>query len=162
MRLFLATIALTFSIPAAAEPVDVTRVLKDTTTLISLPLNEQTVFCTDRGYGNVQLKVSVPDLDWLAHFDHRVFGEGVPCITGGACTDGRGPSLILDAAQPLETVPIRVVLSEHLTVDADAQTCTRILNEKVTSLIRRHKFDHYRSGEPETVPYAQCAAVLDL
>ena len=50
---------------AAAAPVETSRVLKDETTLIALELTSDSVFCTDRGYGNVQLKVSVPELDHL-------------------------------------------------------------------------------------------------
>lgn len=164
MRSFvLGALALALASSAQAEPVAVTRVLKDTTTIVSIPLNAETVFCTDRGYGNVQLKVSVPDLDWLAHFDHRVVGEGQPCITGGACEGGNGPDAILDADHPIELVPIRVVLKETLTIDEAAKTCTRYLTEEVTSLIRRHKFEHYRFADQATpVALEQCLAVQGL
>lgn len=156
-------LALAFAATARAEPRTEARVLKDTTTQVSIPLNAETVFCTERGYGIVQLKVSVPDLAWLAHFDHRVVGEGLPCITGGACSDTQNPGEIIDAAHPLETIPVRVVLSEQLTIDDEAKTCTRFLTEAVTSLIRRHKFEHYRySDEAVAVPYEQCLAVLGL
>lgn len=164
MRTFVfGALALAFASSAEAEPVSVTRVLKDTTTIVSIPLNAETVFCTDRGYGNVQLKVSVPDLDWLAHFDHRVVGEGLPCITGGACTDANGPGQILDADHPIESIPVRVVLKETLTIDEAAKSCTRYLTEEVSSLIRRHKFEHYRFADQATpVALEQCLAVLGL
>ena len=90
-------------------------------------------------------------------------GEGLPCITGGACIDGRGPEAILEADHPTESVPIRVVLKETLTIDEAAKTCTRYLTEEVSSLIRRHKFEHYRFADQATpVALEQCLAVLGL
>jgi hypothetical protein len=164
MRTIILLATLTLGATAAqAEPEVITRTLKDTTTIVSVALNEQTVFCTDRGYGNVQLKVSVPDLNWLAHFDHRVVGEGLPCITGGLCDAVRNPGAILDPEHPLESVPVRVVLTETLSLDHDAKTCTRFLTEEVTSLIRRHKFEHYRySDDVAPVAFEQCLAVRGL
>jgi hypothetical protein len=158
----LGTLALCYGGLAAAEPVTTTRVLKDTTTMVAVDLNEQTVFCTDRGYGNVQLKVSVPDLDVLAHFDHRVVGEGLPCITGGACDETRQPRDIIDPAHPFEVIPVRVVLKENVTVDYEAHTCARVLTEEVSSLIRRHKFVHERGGDVEQVPFDKCQALSGL
>jgi hypothetical protein len=46
----------------------VERVLKDETTMVALELNSENVFCTELGYGSVQLKINVPELDFLAHF----------------------------------------------------------------------------------------------
>lgn len=147
---------------AFAEPYQVTRVLKDTTTMSAVDLNPQTVFCTDRGYGNIQLKVSVPDLDLLAHFDHRVVGENQPCITGGRCIDGHGPGTILND-EPIDTIPLRVILTETLTIDPELKTCTRYVTEEVKSLIRGVKFNHHRADEDaKPMDFEKCMKVEGL
>src|SRR6187551_3279835 len=56
---------------ATSPPTVVERVLKDETSWVAIELNSQTVFCTAVGYSSAMLKVSIPDLDWIAHFDHR-------------------------------------------------------------------------------------------
>jgi hypothetical protein len=136
------------------------RVLKDTTTMVSVALNNESVFCTARGYGSVQLKISVPELSHLAHFDHRVVGESVACITGGECTDTNKPGNIVDPARPLSLVPVRVILSEQLTIDDEAKSCERVLTELVKSTIREQNFTHFRNGEPTAENYEKCLQVL--
>jgi hypothetical protein len=150
------------SIDAFADPVVVHRVLKDQTTMIALDLNDTSVFCTQRGYGNVQLKISVPDLDWLAHFDHRVEGEGLPCITGGRCTGTLTPAAIIDPADKISVVPMRVILTDELTIDDTAKTCTRQLREDVKSHIRGRNFFHQMWGANESVDYEKCKKVQHL
>src|SRR5690349_14105848 len=98
-----------FQVQAHASPVQISRVLKDTTTTVALELTDQTVFCTNRGYSQIELKVSVPDLEWLAHFDHKVVGERVPCITGGECSPDLQPTTILDPNETVALAPVRVV-----------------------------------------------------
>jgi len=139
-----------------------TRVLKDTTTMVAIDLNETTAFCTDRGYGNIQLKVSVPDLDILAHFDHRVVGEGQPCITAGRCSPSNGPGAIIDPKEPMAVVPMRVVLEDLVTIDEATATCSHQLRETVTSLIRGKKFSHLRSGLLEPMSYEKCLKLAGL
>ncbi len=163
MKTLLAAILAMSSLTAMAESVTTTRVLKDETTVIALKLTPDTVFCTDRGYGNIQLKVSVPDLDWLAHFDHRVFGEGLPCIAGGRCDETRNPGAILNSTNAYDVVPVRVILSEILEIDADAKTCTRSLQETVKAHIRGVDFSHDRYDEaPALVEFERCNLVKNL
>lgn len=148
------------SVASAAGPNSYTveRVLKDSTTMSLIELNEQTVFCTARGYGNVQLKVSVPELDELAHFDHRVVGERLPCITGGACSDALQPGLLIRPNERFALAPIRVILKETLQIDPDAKTCQRMLQEEVRSVIREHRFDHFKYSEMKDADYEKCVA----
>lgn len=141
------------------RPVEKRRVLRDQTTLVALELDSKTVFCTERGYGTVQLKVSVPDLDWLAHFDHRVVGETLPCITGGACT---GLDRLVDPQERFAIAPMRVILSETLLVDREKQSCQRQLVENIESSIRGRKFTHHRSGDWENVNLDLCLKQLQL
>ena len=140
----------------------VDRVLKDTTTMISLNLNAETVFCTSRGYGSVQLKVSVPDLTWLAHYDHRVVGERIPCMTGGECSEILQPTGILDANEQFAVVPIRVVLTQHLTIDDQKKTCTQGLSERISSYVRGRSFQHSRGGDVTTLDYESCLKLINL
>lgn len=139
----------------------VERVLKDETTMVALELNSENVFCTELGYGSVQLKINVPELDFLAHFDHRVVGERQPCITGGACDAVNNPDSIL-SGDKLVAVPVRIILSESLEIDDQAKTCTRTLNENVKSHIKNKNFTHFRNAEPEVVAYEKCLKVQSL
>lgn len=145
-----------------AEPVETTRILKDSSTWVALELNEQSVFCTARGYGSVQLKVSVPALKWLAHFDHRVVGENLPCITGGTCSEALTPGSILDPNRKIVVAPIRIVLSQVLKIDDETNACETQLVENVMSSIRGKQFDHYRAGEWQSVPVEICRAEMGL
>ncbi len=145
-----------------AEPVESTRVLKDSTTWVALELNDQTVFCTARGYGSIELKVSVPDLDWLAHFDHRVVGEGQPCITGGSCTDILKPGNIVNSGDPIVVAPMRVALSEVTRLDRQAKICERQLQETIQSTIRGHEFNHYRGDTWKPAKFEICEKEAEL
>jgi hypothetical protein len=155
-------LALTFTLGIAtraqAAPEVRSRVLKDTTTWIAIQLDDKSVFCTERGYGELELKVSVPDMDWLAHFDHRVVGETLPCIAGGACVAGSQPSDILQSQNPVDVAPLRVVLSEQITIDHTAKTCQRRLSEAVSADIRGKQFTHFRAGDPTPDTYDKCVA----
>lgn len=143
---------------ALAEPYYVERILKDATTMTLIELNSQTVFCTARGYGNVQLKVSVPELDELAHFDHRVLGEGLPCMTGGACSEVLQPGALIRPNERFALAPIRVILKESLKIDYDAKTCERLVSEDVKSVIRDHRFEHHKYSEWKSADYEKCLA----
>ncbi len=145
---------------AKAAPVELARTLKDTTTTIALDLNEKTVFCTVQGYSSLQLKVSVPDLDWLAHFNHRVPGESLPCMTAGMCTPELGPKDIL-AAGRVGLTRVRVVLVQRISLDADAKTCESVLEETVTANLRGHAFSHFRAGENRPIDFDLCQALVN-
>ena len=148
--------------PSGNESRTITRVLKDSTTMVALDLDASTVFCTDRGYGNVQLKVSVPDLSVLAHFDHRVIGENKPCITGGECKGTNVPSSILNPDKKIEVAPIRVILSQTLYINDENKTCSGYLLETINSYIRGIPFQHMREGELEPLDYEKCIRLQKL
>ena len=147
---------------AVASSNSIERTLKDTTTLVAVDLNPKTVFCTSRGYGTQQIKVSVADLNWLAHFDHRVVGETLPCMTGGACTAELQPGVLIDPKEPVVLIPVRVVLTETLSIDEDRKTCSHRLNESVSSLIRGKPFTHWKTGDVEPLPYAKCEKLASV
>lgn len=147
---------------AYAAPETVVRVLRDSTTIVALNLNTTTVFCTARGYGTVQLKVSVPDLAWLAHFDHRVVGETEPCMTAGVCNEQNGPSRIISSTERLAVVPVRVILTENLVIDEEAKTCTSRLSEEVKSNVRGVDFQHFKSEGPKADDFERCLKIRRL
>jgi hypothetical protein len=135
-----------------------TRTVSDETTLIDLQLNEQTVFCTVLGYGgDFFLKVSIPQLDQLAHFDHRVEGTNLPCAAVGLCSEQMNADNILQGNPGIEPVWVRVVLVEHLERDGDLKTCRRQLVEDVSATIRGVPVKHHVEGEWESMPFAHCA-----
>jgi hypothetical protein len=132
------------------------RTLGDVTSPSELTLDDTTVFCSALGYGASFLKVSVPALDELAHFDHRVSALGLPCAAAGACTDTFGPESILQGRPGVEQVAIRVVLTEVLRFDAVAGTCTRHLEETVTTSVRGVPLRHHAEDEAVRVPVDRC------
>lgn len=138
------------------------RTLKDTTTWIALSLNEGTVFCSAIGYGSSFLKVSVPDLDWLAHFDHRADTLGLPCAAAGECSDVLNPETILQSRPGVESVALRVILTEVLSVDVEGQRCQRWLREEVQAVVRGVPLRHRVQGEPQEVPFETCRALAAL
>jgi hypothetical protein len=146
------------------------RVLRDQTTTIALQLDAERVFCTAVGYSDIQLKISVPDLDWLGALDHRVEGETLPCMTGGLCAasdaalgeEGLTPADFIGDGPAVEIVPVRVVLIEHLVLDAGGGQCTRSLEEDVSATIQGHPFTHQAWGGGESVPVEVCQAIVDL
>ncbi len=141
---------------------NIQRTLKDTTTMVALDLNEKTVFCTERGYGINTLKVSVPDLVHLAHFDHKVAGEAQPCIQAGACTENNIPSNIIIPDEPYTIIPIRVRLIQNIQLNVDEKTCAIYLSEKITTFIRNRSFIHFMQGAPGPMDYEKCLKLAPL
>lgn len=147
--------------PGGATPTR-SRLLKDTTTSIAVALSDATVFCSELGYGLSFLKVSVPDLDWLAHLNHRVEATGLPCAAAGACSDTLNPETILQGAPGLAPASVRVRLFEYLYVDAATGTCSRVLFERVDAVVRGVPLRHFATSAPEPLMQPMCAALLAL
>lgn len=134
-----------------------TRLVRDETTNIALQLDDTSVFCTSLGYGgDYFLKVSIPQLDTLAHFDHRVEGTNLPCAAVGACTPQMNTDNILQGNPGIEPVDLRVVLTERFTLDGDAKTCTRQLIEDVSAEVRGVALKHHVEGEVLGAPLSDC------
>lgn len=134
------------------------RVVKDATTPIDLELNEGTVFCSAIGYGVAFLKVSMPQLDALAHFDHRVEASGLPCAAVGACDELLGPDTVLQGQPGVERVAVRVTLVEVLRFDRSRGRCTRQLQEDVFTVVRGVTLRHHAEDQPVAVGFGVCAA----
>lgn len=144
------------------QPGEARRVLRDQTTTIALSLNSETVFCSALGYSASFLKVSVPDLDWLAHFNHRVEASGLPCAAAGECSEANSPEAVLASNPSLAMVPMRVVLTEHLDIDPAAHTCKRQLVETVTVQLNGRVLRHSAQDEFTDYPFEKCAAIAAL
>lgn len=145
------------------QPLEELRtVLRDETTPIDLVLNEHTVFCSAIGYGASFLKVSVPQLDALAHFDHRVEEAGLPCAAVGACDEALGPDTLLQGAPGVERVQLRVVLTEVLRLDFAARACTRQLLEDVEATVRGVTLRHHEEDRPSPMAFELCALAVRL
>ncbi len=133
------------------------RTVKDVTTPISLQLDETRVFCTWLGYGGEAfLKVSIPQLDSLARFDHRVEGTSLPCAAVGVCTADVNAETILQGNPGFEPVDLRVVLTQTLFFDGDAETCQRQLSEDVSAQVRGVPIQHHVEGPLEPAPLSDC------
>ncbi len=132
------------------------RILKDETNPTTVELNRQTVRCSDLGYSNFQLKVSVPDLKFLAALDHANAGEAQPCVTAGRCQPGNQPEDLLTDPNPFVLTTVQVVLREVLAIDHSAKTCRRTLRENVTTQIRGKTFTHMKTADLGQYPYDIC------
>jgi hypothetical protein len=149
---------------AQADPLETKiYIIKDQTSPVTVELDTNTVRCSEVGYGLSNLKVSVPELKFLAHFDHSTPGDinPFPCITAGMCATpwnptGPTPATLIRADQPTEAIQVRIVLKETYLLDHTAQTCHRTLQEDVTTTIRGLDFYHHREARFGQFPYAAC------
>lgn len=145
--------------PAGPLPAELRTVLSDVTSPIELLLNENTVFCSAIGYGVSFLKVSIPQLDQLAHFDHRVEEAGLPCAAVGACDEQMGPDAVLQGNPGIELVTVRVVLTEVIRIDEATRTCSRQLLEHVSTTVRGHALEHHEQDTPSPMSFDDCVAI---
>ncbi|HEY4178611.1 MAG TPA: hypothetical protein VGM90_17305 [Kofleriaceae bacterium] len=139
-----------------AAPVTTETVVHDTTTHVSLALNEQTVLCSSADYSATFLKVLIPQLAGLTLLDHQNLGAGAPCVAAGQCEPGRMPEDIIDASSPSEGVDINVKAVREDVADADAQTCTTTLIERVHVTIRGFEFVHERTAPLGSRAFSDC------
>lgn len=131
------------------------RVIRDQTVPSQIQLDATTVRCSAIGYSQAELKISVPDLEFLAVFNHTNFGESAPCMTAGACQPGRMPANIL-TSEPTEDISLHVVLKETYDLDAAAKTCQHTLIEEISTVVRGVPFFHQRSADLGDFPFDLC------
>jgi len=141
---------------ALAVPVYNETVVHDTTTEVEVKLDSSTVLCSAADYGATFLKILIPDLGRITLLDHQNTGAGAPCVASGPCEPGNEPSDIIDANDLHETVEVNVKAIRGDESDADTQTCTTYLTEKVKVTIRGKDFVHERFAQLGTRPYADC------
>ncbi|HEY4057299.1 MAG TPA: hypothetical protein VGM39_11860 [Kofleriaceae bacterium] len=144
------------SATAIAAPVTTETVVHDTTTHVSLALNEQTVLCSSADYSGLFLKVLIPQLAGLTLLDHQNLGAGAPCVAAGQCEPGQMPQDIIDASNPTQGVDVNVKAVRQDVADADAQTCTTTLIERVHVSIRGFEFVHERTAPLGSRAFSDC------
>lgn len=144
---------------AAADtgPTWVETVVADTTTPVELTLDSHTVLCSSADYGQLFLKVLIPDLARLTLLDHQNLGAGAPCVASGQCRTGNMPSDVIDPAHPTDQVQVNVQEVRLDEADPTAQTCTTTLIERVHVTIRGIEFFHEREAPLGTRAYGDCA-----
>jgi hypothetical protein len=143
---------------ALASPVFNETLVHDTTTTVEIDLNPSTVLCSSADYGALFLKIGIPELAALTLLDHQNVGAGAPCVSAGACEPGKEPEDILDADKPTEAVAINVKAIRLDEADADAQTCTTTLIERVHVNVRGFDFLHERHAPLGSRPFADCVS----
>jgi hypothetical protein len=156
--LIVSTLTLLSTVAHGTEPRTETkstliRVVEDSTNIL---LDSQTARCSDVGYGQLELKVTVPELAALAIYDHAGPGESTPCITAGRCRGANLPSRLIDPNNPMEQIRLKVIVKEVLSIDHDNKSCYRAVHEDVESEIRGIKFTHHREGGHANKPYEKC------
>jgi len=149
---------LTGALPSAQAAVLVNETLvHETTTSVELELTPETVLCSQADYSLPVLKVLIPELAHLTLLDHQNFGAGAPCVAAGACgPDGLAAEDVLDPDDLVDTVDIRVQAVRVDTVDAEQETCSTSLIERVHVDIRGLEFQHERSASLGSRPYSDC------
>ena len=140
---------------ARAERIE--RLIAETTNVTRVRLDAGTVRCSDLGYGNRQLKVSVPALKMFAVFDHSNLGETEPCITAGRCRPGNDVSdILIPGLGDEENITLHVALVEVMELDRANGVCHRELQERVRSTVRGKAFTHLRQVGLGQVPLSRC------
>jgi hypothetical protein len=114
------------------------------------------VRCSALGYGQPELKVDVPDLDWAAVFNHRQLGEGEPCMAAGVCGGTNTPARVLAGGEGDVPAHLLVVHTEVGTITAGHSTCTRELVEELTMALRGLTFAHRKSTPLAPWTAAEC------
>lgn len=134
----------------------VSNLLKHTDREMLIELNEKTVRCLVGDYGASSLKISIPQLRSITMFRHTTRGEVQPCISAGACMEGRNPIDVIKPGQPTERVSVSVDLYEVLNINHKLKTCDRHLFEKVVSKVRGIGFEHEDYGTLGATNYEAC------
>lgn len=135
--------ALGISAQAAQE--ERSKVLKEEFHTIAVEVKAGDVRCSDLGYSNIQLKMSVPDLKWISQLDHTNPGEMQPCMSSGRCRPGNTPEDMIGGKPGTETTVLHRVLTESVVFDRALGTCTRSIVETVQMTVRGKVFSHRRT-----------------
>src|SRR4051812_4514718 len=138
-------IAAVLLFPLAAQAETLEKEVFRQTTDITVPLHPSSVRCSALGYGQPELKVDVPDLDWAAVFNHRQLGEGEPCMTAGVCDGTHTPARVLAGGAGDIPAHLLVVHTEIATIDRGRAVCVRELVEELTMELRGLTFAHRKS-----------------
>lgn len=133
---------------ATAQAKVVNAIISTSTHRLNLSLNEQTVLCSEVGYGSAFLKILIPQLADITIMDHRNEGADAPCVAAGNCAP-RGsldPKDILDPRNPKETVDVTVTLTKRAVLDPKQLRCTVELVENIDLDVRGVHFTHERGA----------------
>lgn len=129
---------------ASADWESRSKLLVDTNHQIQVAIKEGDVRCSDLGYGNMQLKISVPALKYLSSFDHTNEGELQPCMTAGRCRPGNNPEDLLAGGPGVENTVLNQKISEEVSFDSVRGECQRMIKEVVEMTVRGKTFHHTR------------------
>lgn len=130
------------------------RVVKDESYEISVTVQEGDVRCSELGYGNKELKISVPDLKWISRFDHTNVGEVQPCMTAGRCRPGNLVEDLIQGKPGVETTTLHQKVTEEITISDTG--CSRAVVEHVEMNVRGKTFRHSRAQELAELPVELC------
>jgi len=138
-------IAALLLLPLVANAETLEKEVSRQNTDITVAVHPSSVRCSALGYGQPELKVDVPDLDWAAVFNHRQLGEGEPCMAAGVCTATNSPARVLAGGEGDVATHVLVVHTEVGTVETGHSTCARELVEELTMQLRGLTFVHRKS-----------------
>ncbi len=145
MKLTIFGLVTVLGITAQAATEERTKVLKDENHTIAVDVKAGDVRCSDLGYSNIQLKMSVPDLKWISQLDHTNPGEAQPCMSSGRCRPGNTPEEMIGGKPGIENTVLHRVLTENAIFDRATGDCSRSIVETVEMTVRGKKFAHRRS-----------------
>ena len=154
--LIAAVAAAVLGTPLLASAETLEKEVSRTTYGITVAVNASSVRCSALGYGSLELKVDVIDLDWAAAFNHRQLGEGKPCMTAGVCGGSLTPAKLRAAGEGDIPTNLLVVHKEVATLDRARGTCTRELVEELSMELHGIEFQHHRSAPLAAVSATQC------
>lgn len=149
--------SMTFANQAFARTEDTrVKILKDEKHDIELDLDLTSVRCSQIGYSQRELKISVNDLAYISFFNHTNPGEIAPCMTAGACRKGFEPKDLIAKTGPHASAKLRRVLKEVFVLDHEEKKCFRELVEDVDTVVGGIPFHHRRNGDLGEVAYQEC------
>lgn len=154
MKLIIVGWIVTLGISAQAEQRE--KILKDESHTVGVEVKAGDVRCSDLGYSNMELKMSVPDLKWISQLDHTNPGELQPCMTAGRCRPGNTPEDLIGGNPGTELTVLHRVLKEVVEIDRANNTCNRMIVETVSMPVRGKAFNHRRALDLGSHPVALC------
>lgn len=168
-RLFLATMALTvcFQLSAQTRFEHFSRVSLKDSFETTVDVDQDSVRCSQVGYGVSELKINVPGLKWNAVFDHSNAENLGPCMTAGVCRDdvldldGLTPDDLIQDSPGRENIVVERLLEEQFRLDHQQKTCSRTLTEVLDTVIRGQEFTHTVSKQIGDLPFSTCLELIE-
>lgn len=143
------------------------RVVVKESKTFNVPINSKTVRCDDRGYGILELRLYIKELNGWTKYNHadesriNINLERLPRLIAGTCTGDLGPGYEIDDVikgnpRTEKIVVTRELVESRYVADSDSTMCLRTFNETITTKIFGIEFKHVYSDYQDRLHISEC------